>query len=98
MNELMTWANLGTLAGAVAAVLLIVQYVKPLIPKLDTRLLALIVSVIILEAATVISGGGLQDYALAVLNAILVASSAMGAYQVTFASSDAAKKTENEVK
>jgi len=92
MNELMTWANLGTLAGAMAAVLLIVQYVKPLIPKLDTRVLALIVSVVILEAATAISGGAVQDYGLAILNAILVASAAMGAYQVTFKPADDKKK------
>lgn len=94
MNELMTWANLGTLAGAMAAVLVIVQYVKPLIPKLDTRVLALIVSVIILEAATAISGGTVQDYGLAILNAILVASAAMGAYQVTFKAVDDKKKVE----
>lgn len=90
----MTWANLGTLAGAMAAVLVIVQYVKPLIPKLDTRVLALIVSVVILEAATAISGGTVQDYGLAILNAILVASAAMGAYEVTFKTADEKKKTE----
>lgn len=94
MNELMTWANLGTLAGAMAAVLVIVQYVKPLIPKLDTRVLALVVSVIILEAATAISGGTVQDYGLAILNAILVASAAMGAYEVTFKAVDDKKKVE----
>lgn len=90
----MTWANLGTLAGAMAAVLVIVQYVKPLIPKLDTRVLALVVSVIILEAATAISGGTVQDYGLAILNAILVASAAMGAYEVTFKAVDDKKKVE----
>ncbi len=91
MNELMSWTNLGTIAGATAAVLLIVQYVKPLLPKLNTRLLALIVSLIILESATAIVGGSIEQYGLAVLNAILVASSAMGAYQVTFKAVDEAK-------
>lgn len=92
MNEMMTWSNLGTLAGATAAVLLIVQYLKLLLPKFPTRWLALILSVLIMEAFTAISGGAIQDYGLALLNAVLVASSAMGAYQVTFAPSDAAKK------
>jgi hypothetical protein len=71
-----------------------VQYVKPLFPKLDTRVLALIVSVVILEAATAISGGAIQDYGLAILNAILVASAAMGAYEVTFKAVDEKKKVE----
>jgi hypothetical protein len=91
MNEMMTWTNLGTLAGATAAVLLVVQYLKPLLPKLPTRLLALILSVVLLEAVTAISGDALEAYGLALLNAVLVASSAMGAYQVTFAPGDAAK-------
>jgi len=94
MEELMTWTSLGTLAGATAAVLLIVQYLKPLLPKLDTRILALVLSIVVLELATLIAGGTPQDYGLAVLNAILVASSAMGAYQVTFAKADAAKKAD----
>ena len=96
MNELMTWTNLGTLAGATAAVLLITQYIKPFFPKIDTRLIALILAVGILEAATAIAGGSAADYIVAILNAVLVASSAMGAYQVTFASGDAAKKEETD--
>ena len=94
MNELMNWANLGTMAGATAAVLIIVQYVKPLIPKLDTRVMALILSVIVLEVATAISGGSIQAYAIAVLNAVIVASAAIGSYEVTFRASDEAKKAE----
>lgn len=94
MNELMTWVNLGTLAGATAAVLLIVQYIKPFFQKIDTRLLALILSIIVLEGATAISGGAVQDYAIAVLNAVLVASAAMGVYEVTFKASDVVKKAE----
>ena len=92
MTELMSWTNLGTLAGATAAVLLVVQYLKPLLPSVfPTRALALILSVVILEAATAISSGPIEAYGLALLNAVLVASSAMGAYQVTFSSSDATK-------
>lgn len=96
MNEMMSWANLGTLAGATAAVLLIVQYLKPLFPKLPTRWLALALAVVILEAATAIAGGPPEAYGLALLNAVLVASSAMGAYQVTFAPSDAAKAANSD--
>ena len=92
MNDLMNWTTLGTLAGATAAVLLITQYIKPLLPKIDTRLIVLGLAIVILEIATAVSGGATQDYILAILNAVLVASSAMGAYQVTFAPSDERKK------
>ena len=88
----MNWSTLGTLAGATAAVLLITQYIKPLLPKIDTRLIAWILAIIVLEAATAISGGVAQDYILAVLNSVLVASASMGAYQVTFSASDEIKK------
>ena len=92
MSDLMSWTNLGTLAGATAAVLLVVQYLKPLVQSVfPTRALALLVALILLEAVTAISGGPIEAYGLALLNAVLVASSAMGAYQVTFAASDAAK-------
>jgi len=94
MNELITWAGLGTFAGAVAATLLIVQYVKPAFPSIDTRLMALAIALLIQIGVTLIANGLAQDYALAVFNAVLVASSAMGAYQVTFASGDAAKKAD----
>lgn len=98
MNELMDWNTLGTLAGATAAVLLITQYIKPLLPKINTRVIAGILALIILELATAISGGAMEDYILAILNSVLVASSAWGAYQVTFKPSDDAKKLEIENK
>ena len=94
MNDLMTWANLGTMAGAVAATLLVVQYIKPLIQFIDTRLLALIVALVILVAATAIAGGSVAEYGLAVLNSVLVASAAMGAYVVTFKPGDDVKSGE----
>ena len=94
MNELFNWGTMGTMAGATAAVLLITQYIKPLLPKIDTRVLALILSVVILETATAIAGGNAQEYIIAVLNAVLVSSAAMGAYTVTFKPSDEEKKVE----
>ena len=92
MNDLATLAFLGTFAGAVAFTLLIVQYFKPLLPKLNTQLFAFLVALVIMVGVTAAKVGSISDYGLAVINAVLVASSAMGAYQVTFAKSDAAKK------
>lgn len=92
MNDLITWAGLGTFAGAAAATLLIVQYVKSALPQIDTRLMALGIALLIQIGVTLIAGSQAQDYALAVFNAVLVASAAMGSYQVTFMHSDTIKK------
>jgi hypothetical protein len=92
MEEMMTWTSLGTLVGATAATLLIVQYAKSLLPNLPTRWLALIVAGVLMLATTALSGGTVEAYGLALFNAVLVASSAMGTYQVTFGPADAAKK------
>lgn len=94
MNDFMTLAFLGTFAGAVIATLLIVQYFKPLLPKLDTRLFAFLVALVVMIGVTTATNGSLTDYGLAVINSVLIASSAMGAYQVTFEKSDIAKKEE----
>ena len=71
-----------TLAGATAAVLLIVQYLKPILPqRLPTRWLALIVALAILEGATAIAGGTLEAYGLAVLEgATAIAGGTLEAY------------------
>ena len=94
MEELFNWGTLGTLAGATVAVVIITQYVKPLIPNFNPRWLALILSGIILIGVTAIADGGLEDYGLAILNAVLVASTAMGAYEISFEKIDSKKKEE----
>jgi len=96
MNELMTWTTLGTLAGATAAVLLITQYVKPFLQKIDTRIIALILSVIILVAVTIIAKGKPEDYGIAILNSFIVASASMGAYEVSFKKTDLKKEQRDE--
>lgn len=87
------WAGLGTVAGATAAVLMIVQYIKaPLdrVWKIPTRLLVYAVALALMLLAQGFSGGGLtvESALLAAVNAVMVALSAYGAYEMTF------KKTE----
>ncbi len=84
------WAGLGTVAGATAAVLMIVQYIKaPLdrVWKIPTRLLVYAVALVLMLLAQGFSGGGLtvESALLAAINAVIVALSAYGAYEVTFA-------------
>lgn len=91
----MTLAYLGTIVGMTATVLLIVQYTKPMkwIKKIDTRVYVLILSVVLSVIVNVfVNNDDLLSYFLCLVNAFIVATSAMGSYQISFASSDAAKK------
>ena len=87
-QDVFEWAGLVTTAGATAAVLLIVQYLKmPLdkIWKIPTRIFVLALSFIITLCAKAFSTGLLwPDVPLLALNAFVVALAAMGAYENTF--------------
>lgn len=90
-----TWAQLATVAGATAAVLLIVQLLKlPLdrVWKLPTRIVVYLISLIILLLATAFTEGlTLQTAILTAVNAVIVALAAMGSYEVTFRKLDEKK-------
>lgn len=87
------WSSLGTIAGATAATLMIVQLIKaPLdrVWKLPTRLVVYVFALMIMLLAQYFAGGGLtaEGALLAAINAVMVALAAYGAYEMTF------KKTE----
>lgn len=79
-----TWEVLATAAGATAATLLIVQYLKDLIDRfvhVPTRAVVLIVALAIAACAKAFTGGiALSDAPLLIINAFVVAFAAMGAY------------------
>ena len=83
------WVQLLTIPGAVAATLLIVQYAKfPIdkVWKIPTRWVVLLIAFGLMTLAKYASGGILpMDWPLLVVNSFIVALSAMGAYEVTFA-------------
>lgn len=85
-QSLFSWGELGTLAGATAATLLIVQFAKlPLdkVWKIPTRLLVLVVAFLILLGAQAFTAGlSPEALPLIALNSFLVAAAAMGAYEV----------------
>ncbi len=87
-----TWEYLASIAGATAATLLIVQFLKvPLdvVWKIPTRVFVYIVALIILLVAIAFTTGlNLQNALMAVVNAFLVALTSYGAYEVTFAKLD----------
>jgi len=84
-----TWAYLATIAGATAATLLIVQFLKvPLdkVWKIPTRLFVYMIALIIMAVATAYTSGLTADtFLLCILNAFIVALAAYGSYELTFA-------------
>ena len=87
-QEPYAWEQLATIPGAIAATLLIVQYLKfPLdkVWKIPTRFLVLIIAFGLMTLAR----GMIQDLRwidvpLIAINAFVVALAAMGAYEVSF--------------
>ena len=94
-TEPFTWAQLATIAGATAAVLLIVQLLKlPLdkVWKIPTRIVVYIIALILLLLATLFTDGlTVQTGLLTAVNAVIVALAAMGAYEMTFRKLDEKK-------
>ena len=84
-----TWAQLATIGGAAMATLLIVQLLKlPLdkVWKIPTRILVFVIAAIILTLATYFTQGLTWNTAiLTLINAVIVALTAMGGYELTFA-------------
>ena len=80
------WSYLATYSGAIAAVVFIVQFIKLPLDKLrhiPTRMIVYAISVLILLAAQYFTLHALEPEAivLALLNAVIVAFSAMGLYE-----------------
>lgn len=87
------WEGLGTIAGATAATLMIVQLIKaPLdrVWKIPTRIVVYAVALVILMAATLFTGNmSLENAGLAALNAVMVALGAYGSYELMFKKQEA---------
>jgi hypothetical protein len=89
------WLKLGTVPGAIAATLLVLQYWKmPLdkVWKLPTRLVVFVIAFGILTAAKAATDGIVQsDWLLLGINTFVVGVGAMGAYELSFAKANATK-------
>ena len=84
-----TWAQLATIGGAAMATMLIVQLLKLPIDKvwkIPTRIIVFAIAAIILTLATYFTQGLTWNTAiLTLINAVIVALTAMGGYELTFA-------------
>ena len=94
--EPFTWAALVTVAGCTVFALLFVQLIKAPLDKvwhIPTRLLVYIVCLVAMLAGTAFTSGLTIDSGLlAVVNAVIPALAAMGAYEMAFAKIDNKKK------
>ncbi|MGB8450703.1 MAG: hypothetical protein WCD89_00085 [Anaerocolumna sp.] len=88
VNEFITWDFLGTMAGAVAATTLIVQFLKiPLdkVWKIHTRYVVYFIAFFLLFFVELFTGNITFEHTILImLNAIIVTMAAMGTYEITF--------------
>lgn len=85
MQDLFTYASLGTLGGAVAATVLTVDSIKEIafLKRFSTRCLVVLVAEGIVFLADIAAGTfTVKNIPLCLLNGLLVAASAMGSWQV----------------
>lgn len=83
MNEFVTWATLGTYAGAVMMVTIITQFLKQTpLKNINTQLLSYVIAVLILIGAEAFNGATVtvQGVILCLLNAVIVSLAANGTY------------------
>ena len=84
-----SWDQLATIGGAAMATMLIVQLLKlPLdkVWKIPTRIIVFVIAFVVLILATYFTQGLSWNTALlTIINAVIVALTAMGGYELTFA-------------
>ena len=95
-----TWEQLATISGAALATMLIVQLLKlPLdkVWKIPTRIIVFLIAAIVMLLATYFTQGLTWNTALlTILNAVIAALTAMGAYELTFKKIEDYKKKKEE--
>ena len=95
-----SWEQLATIGGAAMATMLIVQLLKlPLdkVWKIPTRIIVFIIAAIVLMLATYFTQGLTWNTALlTIINAVIVALTAMGGYELTFKKIEDHQKAKEE--
>lgn len=88
IHDYISWDFLGSVAGAVAATTLIVQFLKipfDMVWKIHTRYVVYFIAFLLLFFVEFFTGHiTLERILLIMLNAVIVAMASMGTYEVTF--------------
>jgi hypothetical protein len=91
MDQFFTWQALATLAGASLAVGILTQFFKDAFDKLPTQWLSYVFAVVVLGLATLFTGSAdAGAWALIPFNAVIVSTSANGAYAAILRAKDGA--------
>lgn len=88
MNEFITWAGLGTYAGAVMMTTIITQFLKsiPFVVKMNAQIISYTVAVLLMWGSLLFSGGmTLPNAMLCAVNAVMVALASNGVYDAATA-------------
>ena len=82
MHYFLSWETLATICGASVIVACITQLLKQKLCKIPTQIVTYFISLAILTAATIITGGleTWQDWALVPIKALVVSFTANGEY------------------
>lgn len=94
MNEFITWAGLGTYAGAVMMTTIITQFLKdiPAIAKMNAQIISYTVAVLLMWGSLLFGGGmTLPNAVLCAVNAVMVALASNGVYDAATAGTPAAE-------
>lgn len=99
-GDFVTWNSIMSYAGAVTLTTIMTQFFKqiPGINKVNSQLLAFIIAVLLLETATVFSGGwAFETAVLSLVNGVVVALASNGTYDAisTKSAAPALKEGEN---
>lgn len=83
MNDLLSWAHLGSVAGVSVAVVALTQILKHYVPKrLGPKWVALILALVLTYAGQLVAGDfAPESFLLSALNAVLSAGASIGAYE-----------------
>lgn len=82
MEEVLSWPHLGTAVGLSAAVMVLTQILKHYIPKASPKWIALALALVITVTDQLVLGDHRPEtFILSVLNAIISAGTAIGAYE-----------------
>lgn len=81
MNEFMSWTTLLTYGGCVAATILVTEWLKHVMPKVDAQIISAIVALLILVIGHVATGTfAVRDILLYVVNAIAASLASNGGF------------------
>ena len=97
MNDFMTWTTLLTYGGCVAATIIVTEWLKHVVPKVDAQIISAVVALLILVVGHVATGTfTVGDILLYVVNAVAASLASNGGFDAVKAIVQKNKTSESE--